>query len=332
MRRLRTVSRSLAVAVAAAVVTTFVPSPVEAKGQYPLALTVKTEQGAAIQGAAITIDVESGEPFHVEGATDKRGRFLSKLPDFTRVYRFRVVKESFAIFEQTVDFSTQNLVAGTTAELTLTLPLETGPTPEALYNEGVKAIRADDLVTAEAKMRAAVALKPDLAPAWSVLAMLAADGKRWDDALDAADRTLALSPTDVAALRARPEALAGLGRKDEANAALDQLAAVDLSVDGARILFNAGAEAWQTKNGELATRRFEQALAANPKLHQAHSALAEVKIGGQDLPGALAELNKALELAPKEAKIWRRKVDLLKALGKTEEAAEAEKTLAALGG
>lgn len=331
MRRSRTVSSLFALALVAATGATVAVPPLEAKQQYPLALTVKNEKGAAIPGAAVAISVETGEPFRVEGTTDKRGRYLAKLPDFTRVYRFKVTKETYSIFEQTVDFSTQNLLAGATAELTITLPEDTGPTPEALFNEGVKAIQNDDLSGAEAKFKDALGLEPGLVPALSVLAMLAADAKRWSEALDYADKTLALSPTDVAALRARPEALTGLGRKEEADAALDRLAAVDKSPDGARILFNAGADAWQTKNAELATRRFEQAIAANPTLHQAHTALAEVKIGGKDLAGALVELDKALELAPKEAKIWRRKIEVLKALGRSEDAAAAEQTLASLG-
>jgi len=333
VRRSRTAFRlSTYVAAALTAVALVAPPPLAAKEQFPLALTVKSEAGSAIRDAAVEISVESGEPFRVEGSTDKRGRFLAKLPDFSRVYRFKVTKETFSIFEQSVDFSTQNLVAGSTAELTIELTEDRGPTPEALYNEGVKAIQADDLATAEAKMKAALAINPELAPAWSVLAMLAADAKRWSDALEAADKTLALAPADIAALRARPEALAGLGRKEEADAALDRLAEVDRSPEGARILFNAGADAWQTKNAELAARRFEQALAANPGLYQAHTALAEVKIGGEDLAGALAELDKALALAPKEARIWRRKIEVLKVLGRGDEAAAAEASLAALGG
>jgi tetratricopeptide (TPR) repeat protein len=297
-----------------------------------LALTIKTEAGDAVPDAAVTIRADAGEPFTIQGTTDKKGRYLTKLPDFSRAYRFAVTKASFVPFEQAVDLSTQNLAPGKTAELTITMLEDRGPTPEMLFNEGVKAIQASNFALGEEKMKAALALKPDMAQAWSVMTILAVEGKRWTEAVENADKTLALAPGDLAALRARPEALAALGRKEEEAAALDQLAALDHSPDAARMLFNSGAAAWSAKNAELATRRFEQALAASPALYQAHSALAEVKIGTKDLPGALAELEKAIEKAPTEAKIWRRKVEVLKALGKTEEAAAAEKKLAELGG
>jgi tetratricopeptide (TPR) repeat protein len=320
--------RSILAAFAAA----FVALPLAAKPNYPLELTVQGEDGKPVQDAAVEIRAAGGERFEVSGKTDRRGRYQAKLPDFARVYRFRVTKEKFAIFEQSVDFAAQNLVAGQTAELTITLPLDRGPSPEAIFNQGAEAIRRNDLATAEAKMREATRLAPGLAPAWSVLAMLAADAQRWPEALDAADRTLAIAPADAPALRARAEALAALGRRPEADAALDRLAEADRSDDTARVLFNAGAEAWSRKDAALATRRFEQALAANPALHQAHSALAEVKIGGKDLEGALAALERALELAPTAKKLWQRKADVLEALGRKDEAAAAREKLAQLEG
>lgn len=324
MRRLLLCS-TLALAVAGSSL-----APLAAKESFPIALTVQSAEGAALPGAAVAIRAESGEPWSAEGKTDRRGRYLTKLPDFSRVYRFEVAKETFATFVQSVDLGAQKLTPGQTAELTITLDPDRGPTPEALYNDGVRAIQAGDFAAAEAKMKETVAAKPDLASAWSVLAMLAADGKRWPEALDAADRTLALAPTDLLALRARVEALGGLGRGDDANVALDALAAADKSKDTARMLFNAGAAAWGVKNAELAVRRFDQALAADPSLHQAHAALAEVKIGTKDLAGAVESLDRALVLDPSSKKLWQRKVEVLKAAGRTEEAAAAEKKLAEL--
>ena len=329
MRRIRTPFRSLLLLPFAAALAA---APLAAKDSYPLEITVKNEAGELIQDAAVEVTVQSGEPFTASGKSDKKGRFKAKLPDFGRVYEFKVTKAPYAPFEQEVDFAAQHLVPGGTAEITVTLLEERGPSAETIFNEGVAAIRANDLATAEAKMKAAVALKPELGQAWSVLAMLAAEKRNWSEALDAADKTLALLPGDVAALRARPDALTGLGRKEEAEAALDQLAMADKTPDGARILFNAGAGAWSAKDGALATRRFEQALAADPKLYQAHAALAEVKIDAKDLEGALAALDRAIEIAPTQAKLWRRKVAVLEALGRTADADAAKRKLAELGG
>lgn len=318
-------------ALAMALTVSLVP-PAAAKKTFPIDVAVQSETRAQLAGAAVSIRAESGAPFAVEGLTDERGHFATKLPNFSRVYEIRVRLEGFVEFVQSLDLAAQNLQPRATAEITVTLPEKRGPAPEEIFNDGVRALQANDSATAEAKMKRALELAPDLAPAWSVLAMLYADTRRWPEALEAADKTLALKPDDLAALRARPEALAGLGRQEEAGAALDALAGADHSKESARLLFNAGAEAWRVKDAALGTKRFEQALAADPGLHQACAALAEVKIGTKDLPGALADLERGLVIAPTEKKLWRRKIDVLRALGRAEEAATAEKTLAELGG
>src|SRR5690606_12921975 len=106
------------------------------------------------------------------------------------------------------------------------------------------------------------------------------------DALTAADRALALAPADAEALRSRYDALLPLERANEAEATLDQLAAAAPNVDTARLLFNAGATASNVKDISRARQRLEQALALDPKLHQAHSALAELHIGEQEFDAA----------------------------------------------
>lgn len=308
-------------------------APAAAKEKFPLRLTVESEAKVLVAGAAVSLRALSGEPpFETSGVTDKRGRYTTNLPDFSRVYELKVSKEGFTEFSRPVDLGAQNLRPGATAELRVTLPERRGATVEEIYNEGVRAIQANDRATAILKMENAVEQAPELVEGWSVLAMLYVDAKRWPEALEAADKTLALKAADGTALIARVEALVALGRREEADGALDALAAGERTKESARVLFNAGAEAWSRKDGAVATKRFEQALAADPGLHQACGALAEVKIGARDLAGALAELDRGLAIAPTDRKLWRRKVDVLKALGRVDDAAAAEKTLSELGG
>ena len=63
------------VAPLAALVALFAAHAADAKPKSPLELTVQSEAGAQVAGAAVTIRVESGDPFAVEGVTDKRGLF-----------------------------------------------------------------------------------------------------------------------------------------------------------------------------------------------------------------------------------------------------------------
>jgi tetratricopeptide (TPR) repeat protein len=304
--------------------------PLAAKEKSPIQVTVKDEAGAAVAKAKIELAATSGEPFTVTGETDGKGVWAGNLPDFSRVYSLKVTREGFVPFEQPLDFVAQKIEAGMTAQLAVTLTTPKGPTAEQLYNEGVTAIQKGDMAAAEAKIRQALDLKPQLAQGWMALAMVLADGKRWPEALEACDKALGMTPDNPALLRIRFEALDKLGRADEASAALDVLVAKAPTPETAVIAFNQGAQA--TNRGDLAVarHRFDQALALNPSLYQAHSALAELHVRDKDYAGALAELEKAEALSPKNTRILERKVEVLRALGKKDEAAAAEKQLADL--
>jgi tetratricopeptide (TPR) repeat protein len=161
--------------------------------------------------------------------------------------------------------------------------------------------------------------------------MVEMEGGKPADALEHADKALALAAGDKNALRTRYEALAAL-RRPEAEAALDTLFAQDKTPDTARLLFNAGAEAGNAGNGEIARQRLGQALELDPKLWQAHTALAELAIREQRLPDAVAALDKAIEVSPRNFKAWERKIEVLRAMGRTADADAAAAQLAALRG
>ncbi len=304
--------------------------PLEAKEQYPLAFTIQSETGTALQGAAVAISAESGEPFTAQGTTDKRGRFLTKLPDFTRVYRFAVTKESFARFEQAVDFSTQNLLAGQTAELSITLLQENQAV--RLFNEGVQALRNGQPAAAKEKLLESTKADPNLGQAWSALSMVAADEKNWQETLEYAAKAEGILGPDQTLQHTRYEALKALGRKDEALALLEGIAVKYPSADTARLLFNQGADAFVEGLNEAAKNRFIQAYLMEPALYQAHSALAEVLIKEKNLVSALGELEVASNLAPSDKKIAQRRIEVLRALGRIEDAEAAQKKLDEPGG
>lgn len=323
---------------ALAALALLVALPAAAKEKYPLELTVKAVDEKPVEGAAIAVEATSGEAFKVEGVTDKKGRFKAQLPDFTRVYKLRVAKEGLSTVEQPLDFSSQGLKSGQTAEVGITLHVR-GPID--VFNEGVQAIQHRDLGIGIARFEEATRMKPDFVEAWRALGQLYLADKRPADALAAADRTLQLAANDPSALRDRYDALVDLGRNQEAEDGLESLATSDRSPDTARLLFNSGASAWNARNAELARKRFGQALAIDPKLYQVYSALAEIHISeAQDakddavkkakLADAVAEIDKALEIAPRNFKAWDRKIEVLKAMGDAAGAAAAERKLAEL--
>jgi tetratricopeptide (TPR) repeat protein len=291
-----------------------------------LDLTVNDPAGAPIEGAQVTVTAAAGDPFTASGATDKKGRYRAELPDLDRAYLVKVEKAGFTAFDDKLDFPAQG-VTGRSAEVTVAL-VTRGPIE--VHNEGVRALQAHDVETALARFRDAVTMKPDFKEAWRALSGLRVMQKDYAGALEAADRLLALDPAEVDALRDRYEALSGLGRGEEAKAALDTLFERDRSPEAAKLLYNAGADAWNGKDATVARKRFEQALGLDPKLYQAHSAMAEIFISEKNFVEAAAELDRVIAIAPRNFKAYERKIEVLKAGGKAAEAAEVEKALAAL--
>lgn len=314
--------RSLALLVAAACAVT----PLAAATQR-VEVRVLAPAAKPLAGAAVAITAVDGEAFAVESTSDDAGAATLELPSAKRAYRLDVIHADYAPFTETFDLGARRLQRGETVRLEVEL---LALTAVDVFNRGVRALQSGDRAAAEVEFRRSVAMDPGFARGWGVLALVALDAKRYDDALDAADRALALAPDDLEALRSRHDALAGLQRVDEADAALTALAAKDTSLELSRLLFNAGAAAANAGQPERARLRLNEALARDPSLWQAHSALAELAVRAQDLEGALAELDRALAVAPRQVRVWERKVEVLRALGRADEAAAAEARLAEL--
>jgi tetratricopeptide (TPR) repeat protein len=353
--------RSLALAGALALLAA--APPLVARDRFPIEVTVKTSDGKPVEAARVLVVSKAGGDFRIEGPTSRRGRFEGELPDFGRLYRLTVSKEGSATFDRDIDLAAQNLTEGMTAEVGITL---LPPEAASSHNEGIRALEAGDAVLAEAKFREAITLDPTMPePRLALAATLRRQNriedairaleeaataiptniqildtlafehlelKRFEPALSAADRALSIAANDAEALRNRYDALVGLDRQEDAEAALDAIAEKNPSPETARLLYNAGATASNAKQFERARHRLAQALAIDPKLYQAHAALAEIAIGEKDFEGALAELDKTLAISPRNFKAFERKIEVLRALGREADAAAAEEQLKAQRG
>lgn len=280
-----------------------------------------------LAGAVVTIAAVEGEPFTATLTSDDAGVATFELPSAKRAYRLDAEHAEHAPFTETFDLGARRLQRGEAVRLEVEL---LALTAIDVFNRGVRALQAGDRATALGEFRRSVEMDPAFVRGWSVLALAALEDRNYGDALSDADRALALAPGDAQALRSRYEALAGLGRGDDADAALTALVAADPSAELSRLLFNAGAAAANTGQPERARRRLAEALERDPQLWQAHSALAELAVREKDLELALAELDRALAIAPRQTRVWERKVEVLRALGRADDAAAAEQQLAAL--
>ena len=126
------------------------------------------------------------------------------------------------------------------------------------------------------------------------------------------------------------------GRTADAEAALAVLAEKVRTPATAVLLYNAGAQASNAKDTdkakqiEISRRYFEQALAINPNLYQAHNGLAELDIREEKFEDAVAELSKVVEISPRNFKAYERRIEVLKKIGDKARIAAAEQELAKL--
>ena len=351
-------NRSSAFLAAAFLLATPVPSFAADKPKAPFEVVVTTPEGAPVEGAAVAISSATAvPPYSFAAQTDAAGKCTGELVAFEGLYSFKVSKEGYKELAQDIDFSTAKLKKGDLATIKLSLGLI--PASD-YYNAAVKEINEGDFPAAQANFEKATAADPLLAIAHSALAqthMAQADPawlqkKKAEGALDAgldipgeikrraelalleADTALALSPDDAGGLKTRYEALGLLGRAAEAEAALAVLAEKVPTPSTAIYLYNAGAQTSNSKDLdkakqiEVSRRYFQQALAINPNLYQAHTGLAELSIREDKLEDAVTELSKAIEISPRNFKAYDRRIEVLKKIGDKERIAAAEQELA----
>lgn len=335
--------RRLTASLAVAALATFVPAVAAAKDKAPVPrpfeLTIVDSTGAPIAGALVVAKDSAGNSIGLSaaGIADSAGKVTGSFPDPAGVYVIDLSKDRYRQQHQTIDLSTQNLKKGDTAVVRFTLEAVTAVDD---YSTAVKAIQGKDMATAEASLRSAVATDPNFVKGHEVLAMVLLEGKKYEEALVEAEKTLTLDPANSSAMRSRYDSLSGLGRGADADAALTALAEKDKSPDVARLLYNAGANAMNNKDREKSRDYLQKALAVDPNLYQAHSALAEIAIGDASAAPAaekakfydeaVKELDLVIGIAPRNFRAFERKIEVLKAAGKADAAAAVEKQLAAL--
>ncbi len=132
--------------------------------------------------------------------------------------------------------------------------------------------------------------------AWHTYGLDLSSTGRFEDALAAYDRALALDPDDFCAHSNRGAALLALGRFEDALAAFDRALALD--PDNAAIHTNRGAALHALGRFEDALAAFDRALALDPGFAAAHENKGIVMAVIGDFDRALAELDAASRLAP----------------------------------
>jgi tetratricopeptide (TPR) repeat protein len=285
-------------------------SSLHAVGEGRVVGTVEDEAGAPIAGAKVLL-TRQGTNYKLEKTSDKKGQFMLLILDATHEYQIHVEKPGYNAFDGPLKPKVED-----TLRLTFTLakaaepeaPREMPGSEKAIlaYNDGVAALRNNDLAAAVPKFEEAASLDPELAEAHAVVAELYLELKRHGEALAAADRYLALKPGDPRGLRVRYDALKAAGDNEKAKEALQALGAADASDPETAVrFFNEGAE--RTRAGEydeaaVFFERVVQIAPDDPKFAKAHYVLG-LSYAKDDAKKAQAKahLEKFLQLTPADA-------------------------------
>lgn len=303
--------------------------------------TVVDENGEPIEGVSVAVTSVALPDFHERLETNKRGIFTLTVAQLEPVYTLQLTKPGHRSLKVDIRVRATEL-----AQETYTLPAVVvgeeevpGALPAAeaeevnvsirAYNEGVTAQRAGDLATARDRLEAALAEDEDLAPAHVALSTVLLDLAEHEQALTHADRGLELRPGDREALRVRYEALLGLGRRDEAEAAKEALKEAEGLSSTAKSLYNEGSKAYQADDYETALTKFREAAEKDPMLFDAHHAIATILVHQGDHAGAAEAAQRALQIDPNDPRTLRVAYDAFRGIGDRERATEIAARLAA---
>ncbi len=284
-----------------------------AAGEGRIIATVADEAGTPIQGAKVLL-TRPGTAYKLEKTSDKKGQVMLLILDATQEYQVHVEAAGFNPFEGPLKPKIEDTMR-VTFTLVKAAPKEDPNAPKEIpgseqailaYNEGVTALKNNDLAAAVPKFEQAATLNPELADAQAVLAELYLELKRPADAAAAAERYLALKPNDPRGLRARYDALKLAGDAAKVKEALDALMAADpRDPETAVRFFNEGAERTRAGQYDEAAVYFErvvQIVPDDPRFAKAHYVLG-LSWAKDDAKKeqAKAQLQKFLELAPDDA-------------------------------
>lgn len=293
------VNRSLRAAMVVIVLVGLSASPLLAAGEGRILGSVIDSTGAPVEGAKVTL-IRPGTSYKLEKISDAKGQFMLLILDATQEYQLRIEKAGFSPYEGPVKPKLEEaLRLQFTLEKPAAAPAPTGANQAIdAYNQGVAALKAQDLPGAMAKFEAATGFDAKLPEPHAALAELYLEQKKYAEALAAADRFLALKPDDPRGLKSRYDALVGLGEKEKASAVLETLAKVDASSDTAVRVINEGVALFNANKSAEAIPLFEKALTLDPKLAKAHYLLGLSYANTGDLAKAKTHLQSFIQMAP----------------------------------
>ncbi len=273
------------------ILLTVIPGLALAQPKGRLLGQIVDKDGKPIQGVIVTATCEQLPNFKESRTTDKRGSFVIDFYEIDVTYRYRFDKPGYQTLEAQQEWhkeGTQQFRWTMQPGESAVAPAAGAPPPATTsepavlaYNAGVAALKAKDYATAEAKFKEAVGYDPKLVQGWGALSSVQVRNGHNQEAVEAAEKAMALGSTDPAVLTARYEAYKNLKDDAKAAAALKDLESVGRRAEEAKKIYNEAVALVKAGDNAGGFAKFQEAITADPSLQVAQIGLATagVKIG-----------------------------------------------------
>ena len=287
-----------------------------------LELQVVDMNGAELGPVNVTVFAPSGEMIE-QAATRKNGRLRIRLAPAEAPYRLLLQKEGYPDRELDVEILDGAQDKSLTAQL---WDEEAARQQQAVdaFNEGIGKIQAGDAAGALPLFEKAVEIDPTIAAAHRTIAAILHNLGRLDEALEPASRYLEMEPMppDFATMFFDIFAAGGDPRAEEAK----QMAIeAGMGADLAPGVFSQGVQAVRSGDDERAIELFREAASLNPRLHQAYRNIGTIYFNDGKFEEALVELDRTLEIDPRNQEALRMKYFSFASLGRLDDSVEAGK-------
>ncbi len=275
------VNQHRAIASLSVLLLTLAP-PAFAARQGRLVGKVVDPKGSPLPGVNVTTTCAEIPDFRVVATTNDKGVFMVDFRRINVVYVYEFDKPGYATLriEQkwTVEDTERHQFTMQPAAASAApsgAPLASTSTPALrAFNAGVLAFKAKDYATALARFQEASELDAYFRQAWVALSALHLEQQRYPQAVEAAEKAIALGSTEESVLKTRWLAYHRLGDAAKAAKAREDLERLGRLGEEAKKTHNEGVRLSKAGDEEGAAAKFRDALALDPNLEPALLGLA----------------------------------------------------------
>jgi len=261
----------------------------------------------AIVGVTVTVTSPNVPDLREVEITDKKGVFKVDFDEIDVVYSFRFEKAGYATFDAELtwtkdgterrDFTMAPGAAPTRGDVAPTSA--SSPAIEA-YNQGTVAFQERDFATASKMFEEAVTRDPEFRQAWGALSVVYLELGQDREAVETAEKAMALGSTNVMVLQTRWEAYRNLGDEAKAARAQEDLIKTGNAAEEAKKVYNEGVKLLKAGDEEAAYAKFQSAVRFDPNLRAAQLAVATTALKVESYAEAEAAARAILEENPQD--------------------------------